>query len=301
MSTLRYSVVQAEPEAKKLWDIFSPKRVIDEDWDYRYTFFRYHGHKLHFIVGYDGEQPIGLLPLQNNSDLGVLEFFGGKDADDNIIFFKPGYENYAADFLDQIQQPAKLEYMAIAYPYTKQAEVMAMKYYLNMSEYKSFDDHLDRHWYGQSRLKFKRNLRNIFKRHNVEIIDDDYGSIEELFRLNKARFGEESDFHKPHREQMYRDLINLFDCHLTTIVVNGKKEAVAFGILYKGRYVQMNLGINTEINYLGKLVIIQQINRGISLGAKLYDAGRNPMGWKDAFRLYEEPQYRLELPSRKSR
>jgi CelD/BcsL family acetyltransferase involved in cellulose biosynthesis len=129
----------------------------------------------------------------------------------------------------------------------------------------------------------------------VEVADNAPGDIELLFKLNKQRFGTASNFHKSHREDMYRELITKFHAEVTSVEVNGNTAAVALGILYNDTYVQMNMGVDTSIDYLGKFLIGNQIDKAIRLGAQLYDAGRYDVGWKESFHLYKIPQYKLVL------
>ncbi len=98
MKSLTFKTISNKKDACILWDIFSPKKTLDDEWDFRYTFYKYLKFPLRFIVGFDNGKPIGLLPLQLNTNKGVsqkkfearepfLEFFGGIDTGDNKIFF----------------------------------------------------------------------------------------------------------------------------------------------------------------------------------------------------------------------
>jgi hypothetical protein len=67
---LRFECVQDIDKAKELWELFSPKQTIYDDWDFRFTFYKYYQPKIFFYVGYLNDDPIGVFPLQqeNNHD-----------------------------------------------------------------------------------------------------------------------------------------------------------------------------------------------------------------------------------------
>jgi hypothetical protein len=119
MKNVNFRVITDAEEAKKIWEIFSPKKRIDDDWEFRNTWTEKLDFPFHFIVGYDEDKPIGVLPLQLNTLKGLgpkllqmnipyLEFFAGIDTDDNDVWVLPGYEEYKKDFFKQIKDPTVL-------------------------------------------------------------------------------------------------------------------------------------------------------------------------------------------------
>ena len=101
---------------------------------------------LHFIVGYDGAKPVGLLPLQLNTGKGptpdsygfkknFLEFFGGDDMDSNKVFVKEGYEFTVPQFLQQIHDQSVLAPLAEEYKINNfQAQAFTTKYVADLKE-----------------------------------------------------------------------------------------------------------------------------------------------------------------------
>src|SRR4051812_24665016 len=94
-TNITFKIISDPIETKTLWHEFSPRKTLDDDGGFRYVFIKHLGFQLHFITGYDGDNPIGLLPLQQNTNFGIskkvlgtdkpfLEFFGGVDTDSNI-------------------------------------------------------------------------------------------------------------------------------------------------------------------------------------------------------------------------
>lgn len=109
---MKFDIVIDIDKAKNIWDLLSPKQKIDDEWDFRYVFYKDLNIPIHFIVGYVNNTPVGLLPLQQNTLKGLmppyypkdgkefLEFFGGDDTDDNDIFINSTYESEKLKFLE---------------------------------------------------------------------------------------------------------------------------------------------------------------------------------------------------------
>ena len=82
---------------------------------------------------------------------------------------------------------------------------------------------------------------------------------------------------------------------MITLVINGKKSAVSFGLGYKDTYIGMNAGVSSIVSDLPKLLTFLQINRAIELGCKIYDCGKGDSGWKENFKFSKVPQYSLTI------
>ncbi|MEK7065217.1 MAG: hypothetical protein AAB963_02115, partial [Patescibacteria group bacterium] len=98
-------------ECQRLWEKFSPHETIYDEWDWRYTFYKYHNYRLKFIVGIDAGQEIGVLPLQYEPEEGFWEFFGGPFMERNNVWVESGYEKYVKDFYQAAGEPVWLDYL----------------------------------------------------------------------------------------------------------------------------------------------------------------------------------------------
>lgn len=301
---MEFKIVTKIEEARDIWNKLSPHKTIDDEWDFRYAFYKYLPYKLNFIVGYDNEEPIGLLPLQKDNLSGLmppyykkdnkpfLEFFGGDDMDDNMLLTKPGYEDSLPIFLSQLSLPTYLAPLAKQY---LSSEFYTYKYFINLSTFKTHEDFIDATWQGDSRGKFKRGIRSLHKKHKIEIIENDLEDINLLSDLNTQRFGKSSSFNFPYRKEIFFDLAKLYETQIITIKADGVRQAVSYGIYYKKTYISMNIGVNPEINNLGKLIIMLQIDKAILKDCSSYDAGKGDSGWKEVYKLQKSPQFKLEL------
>lgn len=302
---LRFRIVTKPEEAAVLWERFSPHKSLDDEWDFRYTFFKYLSFELYFIVGEVDEHPQFLLPLQKNTLKGLmppyypgdnkefLEFFGGDDTDDNRIMGISDARVF--DFLKTQSLPARLAPLASSSETSDKEGFYEDKYILDFIDYKTYEDFLQNKWSSQSRKKIRQQLRKLYREHSIEILVNNYEDIDLIVKYNIQRFGEASSFRFEYRKEIFRDLIELYDVLTLTVVVDGKKEAVSYGIIYKNTYIGMNAGVNSAIPDLSKLLILAQIDHAIARGCKTYDAGKGDSGWKEQFHLKKIPQYMLNI------
>lgn len=305
---LQFKTIATPEEAKGAWETLSPHKTIDDEWNFRYAFFEYLNYDLHFIAGYDNEKLIGLLALQRNklnglrppyaktADTAFLEFFGGDDTDDNTVWVNKGYEECVPQFFEQIHEKAYLAPLAQSFTYKNlTADIYEYKYYLSLSNYKTYEDYLEDKWSRDSRKKIRQQIRNIYRGYPLQIANNDHEDIKVMGELNKKRFGENSSFAYSYREKIFTALIKFYQVEMLTVSANGVKHGVSYGINFKNTYIGMNAGIRYEIEDLGKLLTLLQINRAIELGCALYDAGKGSSGWKESFKFEKVPQFQLIL------
>lgn len=308
MTQVQFKVITTREEAKGAWETLSPHKTIDDEWNFRYAFFEHLNYDLHFIAGYDDEKLIGLLPLQRNKLNGLrppygktantafLEFFGGDDTDDNKVWVNKDYEEFIPQFFEQIHEKAYLAPLAKPFTYkTLPSDIYEYKYYLSLSDYKTYEDYLEDKWSKDSRKKIRQQIRNIYKSYSLQILNNHYKDIKVIGELNKERFGKDSSFTYSYREKIFTTLTKFYQVEMLTVLSNGVKHGVSYGINFKNTYIGMNAGIHYEIEDLGKLLTLLQINRAIELGCTLYDAGKGSSGWKESFKFEKVPQYQLIL------
>lgn len=64
MENLKMECLKNLDESRDVWQKFGPAEVITDDWSFRYCFYKYFNYPLHFYVGFDRGEIVGLLPLQ---------------------------------------------------------------------------------------------------------------------------------------------------------------------------------------------------------------------------------------------
>lgn len=304
-SPVTFQVVKNETACRQIWEHLISGREIDDEWDFRYIFYRYLGIPLHFIVASVGAEPVALLALQFNSGKGVipksfgvtgnfLEFFGGDDTDSNAVIVKPGFEDLVPTMLKQVDQPAVLAPLAESYTVGESSSQQYTNRYLaDLKDMSELEDFLKVHFDSKGRGKLMQQLSRLHRNAAVEI--EPTTDLQPLFQFNIDRFGSDSSFSHPYRRQVFRDLMERYQHDAFRVSVDGRTVAVSFALIYKNHYLGMNVGYDYSVRDLGKFVICQQIERAIQLSCDVYDSGKGDGGWKEQFHLQKIPQYMLTI------
>lgn len=286
-------VISDSDEARNVWSLLSPKSNIYEDWDFRYTFYKYFNYPLRFIVGEAEGQIVGVLPLQENTDRGYLEFFGGSFMEDNHVLIRPGYEKHIPEFYGAISQRAQLEDIVRDNEYLP-LEFMENKYIIDLQGLNSLEDYLSRTFSSKTRGKF-RKLKREAEELCSAVVENNYADIATLIALNRKSFGAESSFNSPRRCQGYHDLArSKAEVIMFSAQVGSKKECVSFDVKYGDIYVAMNTGTNkSDFEDLGSFLLLKKIEKAISLKCRVFDAGVGDLGWKESWHLTGVAEYKF--------
>ncbi|MEK7605667.1 MAG: GNAT family N-acetyltransferase [Patescibacteria group bacterium] len=294
MNNITFKTITDLATAEEIWRELSPSARLTDDWAYRYTYYKFFNYPLFFFTAFEDEKAVGVLPLQWNSDSNVLQFFGGSHMEDNQMYVKPGYESLKAALIKQIDRPALLEWMTDDIPGIPNVQIQEYKYEFPLSKITSIDDYLERYWNAKPRQNLRAQLRKLHEQ-NIKVEYNVFSDFDLMVELNKMRFGEESGFLRPHRLEFFKEIMTLFPMQIISISLNGKKVSIGMSIFYKGTYVGLNSGTDSSINGLGKFLILQKMTQALSLGATLYDARSENLGWKEAFHFDKRPLYSLEI------
>lgn len=290
-NNLIFNVVSDIEEAKYIWQKLSPDESIYDNWDFRYCFYKYFSHPLRFYARYKNGELIGLLALQYNNELKMLEFFGGSFMEDNHVFIKKGYEEYIPEFYGNINEPAKLEDICGSSPFESLLDIFEYKYVADLNGLRNADEYLTKYFKAKRKKEIKKKVSFVELLKPV-IIENNYEDLDLLIELNKKRFGKESSFNKPFRHEIYHDLLNInLDIKMLTFIINGTKEAVTLGIKYNNIFVGINGGTRKEAHQgMETYITVKKIEKAIESGADKYDAGIEDLGWKENWHFEKMPQ-----------
>lgn len=284
-------IIENLEEAKKMWEELSPHSNIYEDWDFRYLFSKYFVCPLRFYAGEEDGKPVALLPLEYNEEKGHLEFFGGTFMEDNHAFVKPGYEKHIPELYAAVRGKAKLEDIVIDNGFLDM-RFQENKYIIELDGLDSLDDYLEK--------TFSAKTRKGIRRHNAEVDElepkiafNEPSDLDALIELNRRAFGDESSFNKPHRREIYEDILKQFQTLTISATIDGMKQNVSLAILYQGTFVSLAIGNNKD-DYpnLGHYMFQRRVEKAIGLGCKTFDAGLGSLGWKDHWHLKKIPEYK---------
>lgn len=295
MDSINFQVVSNLDECKEYWERFSPKVTLFDLWDFRYCFYKYDNYPLHFIVGFLGSEPIGLLPLQLNTNEGYVEFFGGSWMEDNKVFIDEKYFDLTEKFFLQITGKANLIAINTKDKFCSSLPVDEYKYQLDLTNYSSYWDYIKDKYNKKGNDTFRRKFRKI-EQDSIEFIENNPEDMDLLIELNIKNFKEDSSFNDGKRKLIYKDFLNLgLEHHLITIKVNGIKQAVSMNIVYNGIFYYLNAGSNfEEIPNLGNYTIMNDIGKAIELKCKTFDALMISYNWKERWHFNKIPFTKFE-------
>lgn len=289
-----YKIISDVNEAEKLWNLFSPNEEFYDDWIARSTYNKLSDSPIHFIVGYENEKPVLLLPLQWNEAELSYEIFGGRFFSLNRIFAKKNYEKYFRDLFNEVKKPLFLRWLinpidGIA---TNPDDGMFVLYRENMV---NIEDYFNKYWKGEKKKKIKKFVRQLNERGLIKH-SNRKEDFEKLVEFNIKRFGEKSLFYRDSlRTEYFRKLIDLMNVQITSFELNGEIIAVGYKIIYNNKILGINTGINPEISNIGKYLYIDTIKTMIENNYDLYNALEGDYGWKDIYGFSLLPQYCLNL------
>lgn len=297
MSELQIKLIKDLSEAKNIWNIFTPQETIYDEWNFRYCFYKYFNYELFFYVGYLDGQPIGLLPLEYNTDKNFFEYFGTSFMEDNRVMIKPGYENLIPSFFKILSKKINIQYLKGSDPYTSSLEIKDYKFTLDLKKIETIDSYFNNFFGTETRKNLKKCFKKITEK-NLSIVLNNFDDIELLFKYNERKFKEESSFvAQPFRKQIYKELLSLpYEPVLLTFIIDGIKEGVSFCLKYKTVYESFNTGTRSDdIKNLFAFMIMKNIENALEMKMSTYDAFCGDSGWKEKWGFTKIPQYKFEI------
>lgn len=292
MENFKIKTISDLSEAKFYWEALVEQKNIFDNWDFRYCFYKYFNYPLYFQVGFSNNEPVGLLPLQYNKDSDCLEFFGDRFMEDNQVFIKPGFENFIPEFYASLSDKVNLEYIVGEDTFTKGFEVLDQKYFLNLNNFKTGEDYLQKYFDSESRGKLKRKLKKITQE-KIEVLKNNFSDIEFLIQFKIDRFKESSTFNWPYRKEIFRDMLKLpVKIFLNSFLLNGELQGVSLSILYRDDYAYVNFATKSDaFPNFSAFINMYNIEQAINNGAKSFNAFTGDYGWKELWHLEKSPEY----------
>jgi len=287
--------------AETLWREISPRRVIFDDWDFRYGFYKYEPYPLYFKAAYEispdragqaKEELVALMPLVDYDDYGH-GFIAEEPCEENRVFIKPGREDVIKLMYESVSQE-KIQFYDISGEdeFTVKLPIEDYKYVLPLAGFKDFTDFMSSRLSPKRRHSLEKELATIDKL-KPEIVLNDWTDLDNLFKLNVDSFAGESYLSKEEERRPWRELIKLpFDWRLISLRLGGQTIAVSFSVLYNGYYHYLITGVDFQ-NYpgLGKYLNKINIEEAIKANARYFDAGLGDCGWKNLWHFDAIAQY----------
>lgn len=288
---LTFKTVTELVECKNLWEKFSPKKILWDLWDFRYCFHN-NNFKFNFILGLDGKEQIGVLPLVNDKREDIYIYFGDMFPERNKFLLKD--KKLLSKFLEDCPEGTSIYYISEQEAKFYDFMFGEKRYFLNLEKYEhSFENYLK-----SFTKKHRKNLRYDLKKlkeKGYEIEINNIKDFEKLIFFNKQRFGKDSDYNNEDFVLSMRKLLDAASkmkiLDMISIKVDSNTEAVGLGVFYNKCYYVLGVGRNKEIKNLGKLLISEQIKNAIRHKCDEIDFLSTESNWKELWNLDSEQMY----------
>jgi len=297
MKKIDFKVISKKEKAQEIFEKFAIKQRPYDEWDFRASFNSPNDFPLYFLAGYVDNNPIGVLPLQENLEKNCLEFFGGSFMEYNGTYLDYNHKNRALDFYQEclsIRKNLLLRDLIDGSPTIDEYEQYDTTYTIDLKKFKHLESYLGQKFSSKSRASLKKKIKKI-EENKIEILENNFDDIDLMIDLNRKRFGTESSFEDIHQRETFHLLMKLpWRWKMQTFVINNQKEAVSLSLQYKKTFMYIMAGSNIEkVPNIGTYVVIKALEKSFELGMETFDAGRNPSGWKDRWHMDPTPVYRL--------
>lgn len=286
--------------AENLWREISPGRVIYDDFDFRYGFYKYEPYPLYFRAAYEvesdalgniKEELIGLMPLVDYEDYGH-GFIAEEPCEENRVFIKPGREEIIKKLYESLEGKIQFYDVSGEDEFTTTLPIEDYKYVLPLAGFKDFSNFLGERLSPKRRRSLSKEIAAI-EALKPEIVINDFNDLDNLFNLNVGSFAGESYLSHETERAPWRELVKAsFNWRLVSLRLEGKTVAASLSVLYKDYYHFLITGVDfTSYLGLGKYLNKINIEEAIKSGAKYFDAGLGDCGWKNLWHFDKIPQY----------
>lgn len=287
-------LVQDLKEAERVWKELSPGYYLEDLWDFRFAYYQVNPWPLYFYVAYENGEPVGLLPLQKNTEWKGFEFFAEDIASDNRPFVKPGYEHLIPELFQAAPQPCKIYDIAGDDPFITKLPIEDYIYYLDTAGIHSYQDYLQsRFSTSKKRNNFDRLFRILERDHEVKVVYDNFADMERLMDLNVSHFGEESYLRTEKERQPYLNLLKApLDWRFITVEVDGEKLACSLAAIYNGVYYYLIVGSDiSQVPDAFKYLTKANLELALKEGVREFNCALGACNWKEYWHLDKRPQY----------
>ncbi|MFH0979177.1 MAG: GNAT family N-acetyltransferase [Candidatus Woesearchaeota archaeon] len=289
---ITFSIIKDIEECRKLWEENSAAETLFDKWEYRCCLFDEKHYEPYFIVGREGMEIEGILPLWRVINENWFEFFGGYFTERNKFFVKD--KANIPLFLNEIPERTCLSYIEGTEAKHAEMKQSDSRYFIELDKC----GHSLEGYLAAFSSKHRKNLRRDMEqlhRQGYQIHHNRLSDYERMAELNKLRFGDESFFAEKLFIDGFRRLVNTAkergELHMLSIEANGIVEAVEVAVLYNSNYNVLMGGNNIAASNIGKLMTLEHIKNAIKQGANQVDFLSTDTGWKKLWKMSEEEVY----------
>ncbi len=281
-----------------LWEAFSPKETLFDEWDVRYSFYQGFKYKPHFYTIYEGRKALGILPLWFNELEKSFEFFGGWWIEGTSFFVTD--EHLVDFFMAILPTPVKLWSLRKDQPFDRMkvfGKVQTeddMNYFKNIDGLSSIDSLMKEY-----KKKDRHNINADYQRMRsygvrLEVVDKNKQAqlqvLEKMFDMNKKRFintPDKSTFEQEGYRTAFRQLVKnvgSYDVKFFVAKIQKHIAAIDMVITHNDTYYQFQ-GVNDikRFNGIGNYMVYVELKDAIDNGYKMVDCLQEDHSWKHRY------------------
>lgn len=287
----KFKVIKDKNKCEGLWNKFSPNKVLWDLWDVRLCFHS-KNFVFYFILGYEKDEEVGLIPLVLEKKSRVYTYFGDTFPEQNKFFLKD--KSKLSLFLKQCPLDTQIYYIDNEEKDFYNFNPSEKRYFLNFKKYGNDIENYLKTFTKKHRKNLRYDLKKL-KEKNYRIKINEIGEFDTLVKFNELRFGKESNYNDINFYQSMKKLIDFSKrkniLHMITVKFNNKTEAIGIGIIYNKIYYVIGSGRNLEIKNLGKLLIYEQIMSALKNKCNEIDFLSTESKWKELWNFDSEQMY----------
>ncbi len=291
---LNFKTITEKKECRELWEAFSPNQVLWDLWDFR-SCFHADNFSFNFIVGFDGKNKMGILPLVFDSNEKYYTYFGEEFPEQNRFLLKD--KKNIGLFLEQCPENTSIIYISSEEAKYYELKPDGKRYFLGLAKHgNSFENYL-KSFTKKHRKNLNYDLKKL-KDTGYALEHNNLKDFERLVELNKLKFGAESNYSSESfvsgMSSLIHSALRMGALDMISIKISSKAEAVGLGVFYNKVYYVLGSGRNAEIKNLGKLMVAEQIKSAIANKCSEVDFLSTEANWKELWNLDSEQMYKFE-------
>ena len=294
-------ITDLEP-GRENWEELIPRESLTDLWEVRDCFQRHFGRPAAFVVGREGNETIGFLPLSWIEEAGVWGYFPGETwqgktwLEGNRIPVRD--PESISGLIRHIPGPCRIRYL-LPYPGAETIDETGYLFSPPACDYE-YDNYLAG-FSSKSRRRLRKELDG-FRERGLEFRHDRPEDFDLVVEMNISRFGESSYFSDPRFRESFRELAGLLRergwMRMTTVLVDGRPAACDLGAVYNGVYTLLAGGTEADFPGAAKVINLHHIERACRERYDLVDFLCGDFSWKTLFHLTPRPLYLLAGESR---
>lgn len=297
-SQIKIELIHDIQEVEKIWKYFNPEpQNIYQDWNYIKVFYDAYKYTPYFYTAYENNIPVACLPLEWVPERNRLEMFGNMSYI-HYVFSKDTYEHYLSLLIQSVKLPLFSESIVCnKKEYRDYFEEIDRNYILDIQNISSGIEYLEKKFPWEGKSKFLQQMRKI-ESIGISIEVGKSEDLEWFFEMNKQNFWDTSAYHDKRRQENIRLLEKntATQTYIRTFRFDGEIVAVYFFIKdsYNNTLYAINGASQKEIANLGKFVILDFIDLGLSLWCDYVDLWSTSFGYKQNWTTFTHPVYNFK-------